>query len=209
MGKIKIALDAGHGLHTPGKRCLDKLDPNETREYVLNAKVCNYAEEMLKKIGVDVIRTDNVATDVALTARTNKANSEKCDYFISVHHNAGVNGGSGGGVIVCHYPSTAREKDAALLYKYVTENNGLFGNRVQKLQSRKDLHVLSKTAMGALLLENGFMDSKTDVPIILTDDHAVKTAIGIVDFIKDKFALAVNMESINETVCPYCGKTIK
>jgi len=32
----KIAIDAGHGLKTAGKRCLKSLDKNETREWVLN-----------------------------------------------------------------------------------------------------------------------------------------------------------------------------
>ena len=35
----KIAIDAGHGLKTAGKRCLKSLDKNETREWVLNNRV--------------------------------------------------------------------------------------------------------------------------------------------------------------------------
>ena len=27
---LKIAIDAGHGLNTSGKRCLKSLDPNQT-----------------------------------------------------------------------------------------------------------------------------------------------------------------------------------
>lgn len=33
-----IALDAGHYNDTPGKRCLKRIDPNETRERFLNAR---------------------------------------------------------------------------------------------------------------------------------------------------------------------------
>ena len=34
MAKIfKLALNAGHGLYTEGKRCLKSLDPKETREW--------------------------------------------------------------------------------------------------------------------------------------------------------------------------------
>ena len=36
-----ICIDAGHGLHTPGKRCLKSLDPRETREWRLNARVAD------------------------------------------------------------------------------------------------------------------------------------------------------------------------
>ena len=43
--------------------------------------------------------------------------------------------------------------------------------------------------MPAFLLENGFMDSSTDVPIILTVDHANKTAQGILNFLVKEFKL--------------------
>ena len=35
----------------------------------------------------------------------------------------------------------------------------------------------------AFLIENGFMDSRVDTPIILTQEHANKTAKGVVKFI--------------------------
>ena len=38
---FKIALNAGHYLNTAGKRCLKKLDKNETREWVLNNRICD------------------------------------------------------------------------------------------------------------------------------------------------------------------------
>jgi len=34
-----ICIDAGHFLGTPGKRCLKSIDPNETREWVLNDNI--------------------------------------------------------------------------------------------------------------------------------------------------------------------------
>ena len=37
---FKIALNAGHYSKTLGKRCLKKLDKNETREWVLNDRIC-------------------------------------------------------------------------------------------------------------------------------------------------------------------------
>ena len=36
---LKLALDAGHCLHTSGKRCLKTIDPNQTREWVLNDRI--------------------------------------------------------------------------------------------------------------------------------------------------------------------------
>ena len=37
----KIALNAGHGMSTPGKRCLKSIDTNETRENFLNRRICD------------------------------------------------------------------------------------------------------------------------------------------------------------------------
>ena len=34
------------------------------------------------------------------------ANDWKADYYTSIHHNAGINGGLGGGTIVFAYPDT-------------------------------------------------------------------------------------------------------
>ncbi len=42
-----------------------------------------------------------------------------------------------------------------------------------------NLHMHRETKMPAVLVECGFMDSKTDVPIILTNDFAKKCALGI------------------------------
>ena len=44
---FKIALDAGHGLYTAGKRCLKAIDPNETREWWLNDRICDKVEKKL------------------------------------------------------------------------------------------------------------------------------------------------------------------
>ena len=40
-----LALDAGHYLATPGKRCLKSLDPKQTREWILNDRVTRYQQE--------------------------------------------------------------------------------------------------------------------------------------------------------------------
>lgn len=43
-----IALDAGHYNDTPGKRCMKSIDPKETRERFLNARMAEHVEELLK-----------------------------------------------------------------------------------------------------------------------------------------------------------------
>ena len=193
----KIAIDAGHGLYTPGKRCLKSLDPNETSEWQLNERVARYVVEHLKKAGHEVIRLDDITgqTDVPLKTRTNTANSWGADFCISIHHNAGINGGSGGGVVSIVYLKVGEttKRLQSEIYNHVIERTGLRGNRSEPLASM-NLHICRETKMPECLVECGFMDSSTDVPIILTDDFARKCALGIAEGI-----VAVAGGSIQET----------
>lgn len=183
-----IVLDAGHGLHTAGKRCLKSIDPNETREWVLNSRIADMAEKMLTDKGHTVIRVDDKTgqNDVSLYQRVAKANKTNARVYISIHHNAGVKGKTGGGTIVYWYSSRefARTKQANALYAKLLEHTGLKGNRSAKVVKR-GFYVIKHTKMPAFLIENGFMDSLVDTPIILTEEHAIKTANAIVDFVSE------------------------
>lgn len=191
---VKIAIDAGHGLHTLGKRCMKKLDPNETREWILNNRIASKLETLLKSYNCEVMRVDDPTgqTDITLANRVKKANSWGADVYISIHHDAGLNGKSGGGTTVYYYSSKSeRNVQAQKLYSAVVSQTGLAGNRASKI-IKKDFYVIAKTNMPAFLIENGFMDSPTDVPIILSEDHAIKTAKGLLNFLVDHCKLSVS-----------------
>lgn len=190
---FKIALTAGHYKGTPGKRCLKSLDPNETREWVLNDRIADKVEKKLKAYeGYELIRTDDTTgvKDIDLIARTNAANNFKADFYLSIHHNAGINGGSGGGIVAYVYTNVNEETKEwqKALYDALIAKTGLKGNRSQPLRA-SNLHECRETAMPAVLLELGFMDSKTDVPIILTEDYADKCAEAIVEVLARKGGL--------------------
>ncbi len=180
-----IALDAGHGLHTLGKRCLKAIDPNETREWWLNDRIADRVQELMAAYNCTVIRVDDTTgvKDISLASRVKTANSARADIYISIHHNAGIKGGTGGGTVVYYYSSAAaRPLQAQRLYNTITTRTGLFGNRISKV-IKHGWYVVKYTKMPAFLLENGFMDSRVDTPIILTREHAERTAQGIVDFL--------------------------
>lgn len=182
---FKIALGAGHGANTAGKRCLKSLDPNETREWWLNDRIADLVEyELGKYQGYELLRlddSDDGKEDVALAERVARANAWGADFYLSIHHNAGVNGGSGGGIVAYTHPQSSKAsvewRDE--LYEELIEHTGLKGNRANP-KATSDLYVLRKTKMPAVLLELGFMDSATDVPIILTDAYARSCAVAIV-----------------------------
>ena len=185
---FKIALGAGHGLNTAGKRCLKALDQKETREWWLNDRICDRVELMLRDYeNCELLRlddSDDGREDIALAARAGAANRWGADFYLSVHHNAGINGGSGGGIIAYTHPksSKASVEWRNALYDSLIKHTGLKGNRSNPMATG-DYYILRETNMPAVLLELGFMDSKTDVPIILTDEYAKQCAEAIVEVI--------------------------
>ena len=180
----KIAIDAGHGLYTAGKRCLKSLDPAETREWVLNDRIAKKVITALAAAGHDVLRLDDPTgkTDVPLNNRTKKANAWAADYLVSIHQNAGVNGGSGGGCIVIRQTGAAGKSQELqkAIYNAVIKHTGLKGNRSDPMPTQ-NLHMTRESKMPAVLIECGFMDSSVDVPIILSAAFAEKCAAGIVE----------------------------
>ena len=180
---FKIVLDAGHGKYTAGKRCLKSLDSNETREWFLNDRICDKIEKLLKNYsGYEVIRVDDTMgeSDVPLVNRTATANRWGADFYLSVHHNAGVNGGNGGGAVTIAY---TRASSKSLEYQKIVHECfiakvGNFGNRADPTPTQ-NIHVLRETKMPAVLIECGFMDSPTDVPMILSEEFANKAAEGL------------------------------
>lgn len=177
-----IALDAGHYLGTPGKRCLKSIDPGETREWVLNSRIADKVQAILADYQVDILRLDDPTgqTDVTLQERTDKANRAKADLYLSIHANAGINGGSGGGIVMYaySYPDEESIRVRDTIYRYTVSTTGLRGNRANPL-ALANFHVLRESDMPAVLGEFGFMDSTTDTPIILTEEFADHCADGI------------------------------
>lgn len=172
---FKIAYCAGHYINTPGKRCLKSIDPNETREWVLNDRVADhFARAALEYEGVEILRTDDSTgkTDLSISKRTAKANAWGANLYVDMHHNAGINGGSGGGVVAFSNPGSAQgKKYRDAIYNAIIAAGGLKGDRSVPLQE-KAFDSLRLTTMPAVLMEYGFMDSKTDTPVILRDTYS-------------------------------------
>lgn len=188
----KICIDAGHGLYTAGKRCMASLDPQQTREWFLNDRIADMLEKELANYDCEVLRVDDTtgAKDISLKERVKAANNWKADMYISIHHNAGLNGRKGGGTVVYYYSNKAERKaQAQALYNAIVERTGLVGNRYSKV-IKNGFYVIKNTNMPAFLIENGFMDSPTDVPIILSEKHAQNTSESILTFLVDKLSLS-------------------
>lgn len=203
-----IALDAGHGIKTAGKRCLKSIDPNQTREWWLNDRIMDMVEADLQRYHCTVLRVDDTtgAQDVPMSKRVSTANSAGADVYLSMHHNAGLSGRPGGGTVV-FYSSSKPERpgQAQRLYDAIVSRTGLRGNRSQKV-IKKGFYVIKNTKMPAFLVENGFMDGLDDVPIILSEDHARKTADGVIAFLVELLQLQTTQTG-STTPAPAGGST--
>ncbi len=187
-----ICIDAGHGRHTPGKRCLRSIDPKETREWELNRRIADKLQKLLEGCDCQTMRVDDPTgeRDIPLKERTDRANRAGAKFYLSIHHNAGINGGAGGGIVVYtglgHMPNS--EGAAEVIYRHLIAATGLRGNRAQPI-AKQDLHVLRETKMAAVLVEHGFMDSTHDTPIILTEQFADQAARGLCEALAERFHL--------------------
>lgn len=184
-----VAIDAGHGKDTPGKRTPD----NTMREYEFNSVVANELEKILKANKIRTLRTDSDKIDVELRDRCKKANDAKCDYFISIHANASGNTWS----------------NAAGIETFIKGNNSNrqeyeksfdMANRIQRslieftkaknrgLKTSDNLYVLNATSMPALLVECGFMTNREESLRLKSPQYRLLCAQAIAKPIVDLFA---------------------
>lgn len=204
---FKLALNAGHSMNTAGKRCDYRIDPNQTREWYLNDRIADKIENLLADYnGIEVLRIDDTTgkKDIALSTRTSKANNWGADFYLALHANAGIKCGTGGGIMAFTYTSVDNTTKSWQidLYNELIKLTGLKGNRATPL-AKANLHEVRETKMPAVLLELGFMDSKTDVPIILSDTFANQCAQACVNVIVAKAKLTKKVqEPVNPPVAP-------
>lgn len=196
---FKIAYCAGHYLGTPGKRLPASLDPQETREWVLNDRIARYfAEAASRYPQVQLLRTDDPTgkSFVDVPIRCAKANFWGANLYLDIHHNAGIGGGTGGGVEAYCYPgSTQGRKFRDSIYAGVISTGGLKGNRANPLRE-KAFDSLALTRAPAVLVEYGYMDSQVDAPVILTEAYAQKVGYATMEAV----ARMMNLESQPEEI---------
>ena len=173
-----LAIDAGHYQKTAGRRVSKKFDKNQTREWELNNRVALAIEEASKQYkDVKVIRVDDPTgkTFTGLQKRCDIANEAEADFYQSIHHNAGVGGGKGGGttIFIRKNPKDNSKEYMDAIYECCLKNDGLKGNRATP-KKEKNYYVLKHTKMPAVLTEYGFMDSSTDAPVIIGPEYSKK-----------------------------------
>ena len=206
---FKIAYGAGHNNST-SNGIPTSLHSPRVNEWFLNDRIARYFAEAAKAYDVELLRVDDPkgVEPTVLANRVKKANDWGVDFFLAIHHNAGINGGSGGGVVAFSYQEgTVGAAYREAIYAACIAAGGLKGNRWDATLA-EDFYVLKYTNMPAVLMEYGFMDSTTDVPVILTESYAKAMGYATMEGIAKAAGLSKKDSAPTKdpaTAAPYSG----
>ena len=190
----KVAIDAGHGSVTAGKRTVDGY-----KEHYINVMSAYYCEQYLLQHGVQTFRvawddldaTDDV--DVALATRQNQIKAAGCHYSISFHANAHGDGKtwtSAQGVSTHIHSTSSYRGDSLKLAKAVQSR--LVQGTAQKNRGvvYQDLAMCNCTKLGvkaAVLVEIAFMTNYNEAMLMKTTafckEQGEDAAKGILDYL--------------------------
>ncbi len=172
-----VYLDAGHGGYDAGATDGNRKEKDDALELTLAVG------QILQDNGVDVgyTRVEDVYDSPVRKAQI--ANEAGADLFVSFHRNAAERRNQYNGVQTLVFENTGLKKELADAINQALAEVGFvnIGTEV-----RRDLAVLRRTQMPALLVEAGFIDSDTDNEIFDEnfDDMARAIAYAILDTLK-------------------------
>ena len=192
--KYKVAVDAGHGSNTAGKRT-----PDGYREHWINVTCASFCEKALQRCGIDVLRVawdDTNAKndeDVALGTRQKLIKANHCQVAVSFHANAygnGWNDAQGVETLISNkYPADSRSL-ANIVQAYLVQGTKQ-KNRGVKTQSLAMCNCNALGTKAAILVEVGFMTNRAEADLMKTDkfckEQAEEVAHGICDYLGVKY----------------------
>ena len=173
---MKILLDNGHGIDTPGKRSPDGF----FREFSYNRYIASQIHRRLLNNGLDSQLLVPEVEDISLAERCCRAN-QICSQLgsdhvilISIHVNAAGNGSewmnARGWSCYTNPGQTRADELATSLYQAATDH--LYGHNIRMDYSDGDpdlessFYILRHTLCPAVLTENLFMDNHEDVKFL-------------------------------------------
>lgn len=174
---MKVLIDNGHGVETPGKRSPD----GRLRECVYTREIADRVVNRLQAEGVDTIRIVPEEADIPLEERVARANklyaeSGRQAILISIHCNAAGNGSAWmdahGWSVFVDTTASANSKRLATAMADVAQKKGVnvrkeTGDRNYWISS---LYICKHTNCPAALVENFFQDNKKDVDFLLSEE---------------------------------------
>lgn len=177
---ILIALDAGHGNNTPGKRTPKFSDGSYMKENEFNKGTVKYLKTMLERCGFRTLDVAPEASDTPLNVRTKRANDANANLYVSVHANAYGSSvwNSANGI-----ETWVDEKEGKTLQVALkVQNEMIIATKLKDRgvkESNGSLAVLRDTKMYAILVECGFMTNKWEAMLLKSEDYRKKCAEAI------------------------------
>ena len=153
MADYRIALDAGHGGSDPGAVYKGRQEKNDTLDLTLAVG------DILKKNGIDVYYTRTTDEYETPFKKATDANNSGADLFVSIHRNSSENPNQYSGVETLVYSDTGLKAEVARNINNQLEDAGFKNLGVDE---RKNLVVLKRTKMPAVLVEAGFINNDKD-----------------------------------------------
>lgn len=172
---MKILIDNGHGIETPGKRSPD----GRLREYRYTREIAAAVVSGLEQRGLDAIRLVPEENDIPLQERVRRANAYGPDaILVSIHCNASGMGDEWkqpqGWSAYTTIGETRADLLASKLYEAAEAN--FPERRIRKDFSDGDadfeasFYIMRHTVMTAALTENFMMDNLDDVAFLLSEE---------------------------------------
>ena len=183
---MKVLIDPGHGIDTPGKRSPDGL----FLEYLWNRQVADLLLERLVSMGIDASLVVTETNDVTLRNRLNRVNTI-CNkvgasnvLLVSIHANAAGNGSSWQNAKgwSCYTSKGKTKSDQVAEYLYEAFEEEFPDRKIRKDMSDGDrdweenFYVLEKSRCPAVLLENFFYDNKEECAWMLQEESKRRIA---------------------------------
>ena len=165
-----IILDAGHGGANPGA----VYNGRQEKDDVLALAMA--IGSVLEANDVDVYYTRTTDVYESPAAKAQEANLTDADYFVSIHRNSSPMPNQYNGVESLVYNKYGT---AAVLAENINEQLELAGFRNIGVFERKNLVVLNRTKMPAVLVEVGFIN--TDSDNVIFDEQFDEIVIAIAD----------------------------
>lgn len=153
MADYRIALDAGHGGSDPGAVYKGRQEKDDTLDLTLAVG------DILKKNGIDVYYTRTTDEYETPFKKATDANNSGADLFVSIHRNFSENPNQYSGVETLVYSDTGLKAEVARNINNQLEDAGFKNLGVDE---RKNLVVLKRTKMPAVLVEAGFINNDKD-----------------------------------------------
>ena len=153
MADYRIALDAGHGGSDPGAVYKGRQEKDDTLDLTLAVG------DILKKNGIDLYYTRTTDEYETPFKKATDANNSGADLFVSIHRNSSENPNQYSGVETLVYSDTGLKAEVARNINNQLEDAGFKNLGVDE---RKNLVVLKRTKMPAVLVEVGFINNDKD-----------------------------------------------